>query len=134
MKGSFNEWFRKGNSPQLLILKACEDLEWPDELKDDAIYVVERVRHELEACHPTTIVAVAIYMLNLRMDNNALRNTIGKYASYKRSEQKLVEKLNINALTNIKEKYERVRAFEIRSLPERWLLESEKQKLRHEWS
>lgn len=108
-----------------MILKACEELGWPDELKDDAIFVVDRVRYELEACHPPTIVAVAIHMLNQRLDNPQLRNSIGRFAQHKCSEQLIVEKLNINALTNIKEKYDRVRANEIRYLPHRWLTEHE---------
>ena len=60
----FKEWFRNNNSPQQLILKYCEEMSWPDELKEDALYVVNKIKDEIEACQARVIVGVALFMIN----------------------------------------------------------------------
>ena len=40
MRNNFKEWFRNNNTPEILIDKKCDALGWPDELKQDALFVV----------------------------------------------------------------------------------------------
>lgn len=106
----FKNWFRSGNTPQSLIPKFTDELDYPQDLKDDALYIVEGVHRELESCHPLTVVGVALFMVNSRMP--------AKFIEHKRSEQEISDLIGRGrGLNNIKEKHERIKSYEKNILP-----------------
>lgn len=58
--------------PQHIMPKICEKLDFPHNLTEDAIKFVEKIHNEgkLEGCQPSTIVGVALFLLNKRLHNN----------------------------------------------------------------
>ncbi len=64
MNRVFPEWFNTNSKPQNLRPRCCDELKWPEELKEDALKIVLIVSDELQSCQPKTIVGVALFMLN----------------------------------------------------------------------
>lgn len=84
LRNTFKEWFRNIETPEELIIKKCAELNWPEEIKNDALFIVMRIKSELEGVQAMTVVGVALYLLNLRIISNSRANE--KYKDYKRSE------------------------------------------------
>ena len=64
----FKEWFRNNNTPQILIQKYGEKMNWPEDLKEDCLYIYKKIKEPLDGCQPMTIVGVAMILLNSRLD------------------------------------------------------------------
>jgi len=115
----FPEWFSTNSKPSNLIPRCCDELKWPEELKEDALRIVTEVGEELQSCQPKTIVGVALFMLNQRLSSS-------RFSEYKIQEQSIADVVG-KGLANIKEKWERIKTKEHLILPDEWLCEQEKQ-------
>ena len=99
--------------------KQCDMLEWPEELKEDCQEIVKEIHKELESCQPLTVVGVALFMINNRINTEQIPYSL-RFAQYKKSEQDIAEVVG-KGLANIKEKCERIKISDIHLLPEKWL-------------
>lgn len=116
LKKVFKEWFRNENTPSNLMPKKCTELGYPQSLADDAQKFIELIQLEgkLEGCQCSTIVGVALYYLNQRLDKIPL------YKDYKKSADEIAEVVKIGVQT-IKEKADRIRNDVIYLLPKAYL-------------
>lgn len=118
----FPEWFRtKDNDPEEIIKKKIDELKWPNELRFDALHIVQKCKSELEGSHAITIVGVALYWLNLCIQDDKQK----RFEEHCKSENDLQEIIQ-RGLNNIKEKFERVKDKKQYVLPDKWLTEAER--------
>lgn len=108
----FKNWFRSGNTPQTLIPEYTEKLNYPEELKEKALYIVQGVHRELESCQPKTVVGVALFMLNQWMP----RQYVEEFHKNETEIANLIDK----TCNNIKEKHDRIRHLEKEIIPPEW--------------
>ena len=75
-KRSFKKYLKNGlettKNAESLMPKQCDMLEWPEELKEDCQEIVKEIHNELEACQPLTVVGVALFMINNRINTEQI--------------------------------------------------------------
>lgn len=127
LQKEFKDWFKNYQTPQILMPKHCIALKYSEELTKDAQYIVDNIhRHgTLEGCQPNTIVGVALYILNAKIQ------TMRQYSMYRKSEMEIAEAVN-KSTQAIKEKYDRIKDLELYYIPKNWLSEREKHMLEEE--